>query len=98
MNKAYMNRSLHQKVKDTENQVKDKIYYTSTKVKKAASQAQSFVRKKPSTVDHYVSITIALLLITASYVTAAKWMFWVGTISIVCSMILLIISKKKARP
>lgn len=98
MNKIYMNRTPQQKVKEAANQIKEKTDYASSKVQEAASKTKNLIRKKPSSVDYYVSITIALLLIVSSYLSAVHWLFWLGAVSITCSMLQLIFSKKKARP
>ncbi|MGE7920026.1 hypothetical protein ACQKM9_13980 [Viridibacillus sp. NPDC093762] len=94
VNNAYMScMLLYQKVKEAEYKLKRKIYYVKNTIKQSVSHAKyKFHRnKKLNRAGSYVSIVIALLIITFSWLTTINWLFWAGVVSILSNAFLLII-------
>ncbi|MBB2483326.1 hypothetical protein H5P36_24540 [Bacillus sp. APMAM] len=92
-----MNHALYQKGKKVKNKVKEKVYYLKNKIKHSISLANYKIHRKNNLnrADNYVSIAIALLIITASWLATIDWLFWVGVLSILSNAFLLIINPIK---
>ncbi len=98
MNETYYGHMLRQKGIDIENKIKDKTYYVKGRIKTLICQTKHKLHhhKNGNMVDHYISITIALLIIAISLFTATNWLFWFGVISILgnCILFAFTLSKK----
>ncbi|MEH7463533.1 hypothetical protein V7166_16020 [Bacillus thuringiensis] len=97
MSKVYLSNVFYEKAKETENKLKEKVYYVKKKVQESISQAKDkFHRnKKRNRVGNCVSIIIALLIMTVSSLTATNWLFWIGVVSIISNAFMFSISFKK---
>ncbi|WP_256216925.1 hypothetical protein [Bacillus sp. 491mf] len=94
MNKVYLSNALYEKAKETENKMKEKVYYVKNKAQQSISQAKDkFHRnKKRNQIGYCVSIATALLIMAASWLTATNWLFWIGVVSILSNAVLFSIS------
>ncbi len=94
MSKVYMSNVIYQKAKETENKMKEKVYYVKNTVQQSISQAKDkFHRnKKLNRIGYCVSIATALLIMAASWLTATHWLFWIGVVSILSNAVLFSIS------
>ncbi len=89
-----MSNVIYQKVKETENKMKEKVYYVKNTVQHSISQAKDkFHRnKRRNQIGYCVSIATALLIMAVSWLTATNWLFWIGVVSILSNALLYSIS------
>lgn len=97
MSKVYISNIFYQKAKDTENKIKEKVYYVKNTIQQSISQAKDklYRNKKRNRIGYCVSIIIALLIMVASSLTATNWLFWIGVVSIISNAFMFSISFKK---
>ncbi|ENQ3077118.1 hypothetical protein ACEOWG_000265 [Bacillus cereus] len=97
MSKVYVSNIFYQKAKDTENKIKEKVYYVKNTIQQSISQTKDkfYRNKKRNRIGYCVSIIIALLIMVASSLTATSWLFWIGVVSIISNAFMFSISFKK---
>lgn len=97
MNKLYLNNMLYRKVKEAENKIKEKSYDLKDKIYHFMSHAKYKIhhKNKLDRAGNYISIAIALIIVTASWVTETQWLLWIGVASILSNACLLIINPVK---
>ncbi|MGE7946537.1 hypothetical protein [Lysinibacillus sp. NPDC093688] len=85
----------HQKAKETEQKLKEKVYLMKHKIKKSAYDVKEKFRRKSkiSRTGNYVSIIVGLLLLMMSWSTQIEWLIWLSTMSIFSNVLLLTIRK-----
>ncbi|MDP7977738.1 hypothetical protein [Bacillus multifaciens] len=94
MSKVYVSNIFYQKAKDTENKIKEKVYYVKNTIQQSISQTKDkfYRNKKRNRIGYCGSIATAILIMVASWLTATNWLFWIGVVSILSNALLYCIS------